>query len=144
MACPYFGPTTPHPGNLWPHRRSLPLGDGFSGYCSARDSEAECDDETLRLQCNLGYANCAHLPLDRELDVVRFYIQIESSVDPATLRVQFCGERVHLPATVGELRFNRSSSLWMDPPDPRLAALADAAVRVWISSHTRCVTTVPK
>lgn len=141
MACPYFIPTVPHPSDLWPHRYSLPLGDGFTGHCSAQGS-GECDDETLRLQCNLGYADCVHLPSDRELDAVRFYVQSErqASDGSTVLRVQFCGERAHLPSMVGELRFNQAISAWIDPPDPRLAALADAAVRVWISSHARSAT----
>jgi hypothetical protein len=100
----------------------------------------ECDIETLRSQCNLGYAQCVHLPADRELDAVRFYVQREpqTSEGPAILRVQFCGERAHHPSVAGELRFNQSSGAWMDLPDPRLAALADAAVRVWINTHARC------
>ena len=137
MACPYFIPTTPHPGELWPHRHNLPLGDGFAGHCGARASGEECDVETLRSQCNLGYAQCVHLPIDRELDAVRFYVQSgqQTSEGPAILRVQFCGERAHHPSMAGELRFNQASDAWMDQPDSRLAALADAAVRVWINNH---------
>jgi hypothetical protein len=137
VACPYFIPTTPHPGELWPHRHRLPLGDGFAGRCCARNPGPECDDETLRLQCNLGYAQCAHLPVHRELDAVRFHVSGGEQGESQTLRVQFCGERAHLPAKAGEWHFNLSTGTWVEPPDPRLRALADAAVRVWIASHAR-------
>ena len=57
MACPYFIPAEIHQGELWPHRERLPLGDGFSGRCGAQPPHGSCDDENLRLHCNLGYAD---------------------------------------------------------------------------------------
>jgi hypothetical protein len=132
VACPYFIPTVPHPLDLWPHRRSLPLGDGFAGHCGARPRQPECDDESLCLHCNIGYSECVHLPADRELDAVRFQFQTESST---VVRVLFCGERAHHPFIAGELRYDRASACWMDPLDSRLVPLANAAVCAWIGRH---------
>jgi hypothetical protein len=132
VACPYFIPSAPHPRELWPHRFRLPLGDGFSGICGARVQETPCDDETLRSQCNLGYAECVHLPVERELDAIRFHVRSENST---ILRVQFACEHQHQPAFAGELRYDRSSKIWVDPPDPRLVHLAEAAVRAWFGRH---------
>jgi hypothetical protein len=136
VACPYFVPIAPHPFELWPHRHSLPLGDGFSGQCGACSPAGECDDETLSSRCNLGYADCVHLPVERELDAWRFVVASESAT---VLRVQFCGERAHSPVLCGELRYDRSSASWIDLPDPRVASLAQAAIRAWIRRHVRAV-----
>jgi len=134
VACPYFIPTGPHQRELWAHRHRLPLGDGFAGNCGAAGQEAACDDETLRSQCNLGYAKCARLPEKREFDAVRFQVQSESLT---TLRIQFACEVAHQPAAAGELRYDQSSMKWMDRPVPSLMHLAEAAVRGWIRKHGR-------
>ena len=134
MACPYFIPAEPHERELWPHRDRLPLGDGFAGHCGACATAAPCDDETLRLLCNLGYAACEHLPAEREFDAVRFQVQSESST---TLRIQFACEAAHEPALVGVLRYDQSSMSWMEPPDARLLHLAEAVVHAWIGRHGR-------
>ena len=137
MACPYFIPAEPHERELWPHRYRLSLGDGFTGRCGARAPDARCDDETLRLHCNLGYANlclpgACICPPKREFDAVRFLVQSQSST---VLRVQFACERAHQPAFCGELRYDQSSRIWLDPPDPRLLPLAEAAVRAWVQGR---------
>jgi len=126
VACPYFLPDSHHELELWPHRYRLSLGDGFTGRCSL--SPVPCDDETLRTECNIGYAACPHVPAERPYDAVRFNIASQGTL----LRVQFACERSHLPASVGELRFDRSLMSWIDPPDPQLIILADAAIRAWI------------
>jgi hypothetical protein len=157
LACPYFIPDEPHPRELWPHRHRLPLGDGFTGRCQARPAEVRCEDETLRLHCNLGYAGigyadigdadlgvaaCVYLPADRAFDSVRFHIRSGDSggVDPgsgdrAALRVQFACERAHRPALCGELRYDRAARNWTEPPDQWLIPLGEAAVRAWIERH---------
>jgi len=134
VACPYFIPTQPHERELWAHRSRLPLGDGFAGRCGACAPDADCDDETLRWQCNLGYAECGRLPGEREFDAVRLLVQTESvgSEGSRRLRVQFVCEREHRPGWWGELRYDPSSRKWLQPPDGRLLALAEAAVRAWI------------
>ena len=136
MSCPYFIPDAPHERELWPHRHRLPLGDGFAGRCGACAPTACCDDETLRRQCNLGYAECVHLPAQREFDAVRFQLQSETST---IVRIQFACEGAHRPALAGELRYDQSSMRWMDRPDPRLLHLAEAAVRAWIGRHVHVV-----
>lgn len=141
MACPYFIPAEVHERELWPHRERLPLGDGFAGRCGAQAPKVRCDDETLRLHCNLGYAGlgyggrdpgCVHLPAGGTFDAVRFLVQRES---PVVLRVQFACERVHQPALCGALRYDQSVKLWLQPPDAQLLELAEAAVRAWIARN---------
>ncbi len=90
--------------------------------------EVRCDDEMLRLHCNLGYAGlgcagryagCMHLPAGGAFDAVRFMVQRES---PVVLRVQFACERAHQPALCGELRYDQSLKTWLERPDARLLA----------------------
>ncbi len=153
MACPYFIPAEFHPRELWPHRERLPLGDGFAGSCAAQSPKVRCDDETLRLYCNLGYAGshagshagsnagshaaglpaCLHLPTRGVFDAVRFLVQRES---PIVLRVQFACELAHQPAFCGALRYDQSLKRWIQQPDPRLVDLAEAAVRAWMARNT--------
>jgi hypothetical protein len=128
VACPYFIPAERHELELWSHRHRLPLGDGFSGYCGAREPKTLCNDDSLRLQCNLGYANCSHLPSERVFDAVRFLIYGQAPV----LSVQFACEREHHPALCGELRYDQSSMTWLDSPDAGIEHLAEASVRAWI------------
>ncbi len=137
MACPYFIPAEIHQGELWPHRERLPLGDGFSGRCGAQPQHGSCDDENLRLHCNLGYADlgcegCVHLPAGGAFDAIRFLVQRESA---AVLRVQFAGELAHRPAWCGELRYDHCVKMWLDAPDAQILHLAEAAVRAWIARN---------
>jgi hypothetical protein len=129
LACPYFIPAEIHERGLWPHRERLPLGDGFAGRCAQCPPESRCDDETLRLHCNLGYAECVHLPAKRAFDAVRFRVHRDSAT---LLRVCFTCERAHRPAASGELRYDPDSRRWLDEPDPGMLALAQAALRAWV------------
>jgi hypothetical protein len=140
MACPYFIPEEIHPSELWPHRHRLPLGEGFAGRCSLGGGE-RCDDETLRLHCNLGYGRCAHLvagesvagSLGLEFDCVRFGCLRESG----RLKLRFVCEHNHRPARHGELDYNLEAGCWEIAPEPSLAPLAGAAVRAWIARQAR-------
>jgi hypothetical protein len=137
VACPYFIPAQVHARELWPYRERLPLGDGFAGRCGAQAPQPLCDDEALRLHCNLGYAEvasapCVHLPARRTFDAVRFAVQTGS---PVLLRVQFACELAHRPAFSGELRYDCSSMTWLERPDARLLQLAEAAVRAWMARN---------
>jgi hypothetical protein len=49
--------------------------------------------------------------------------------------VQFACERAHRPVLCGELRYDRTARVWVDPPDAWLLPLAEAAVRTWIARH---------
>ncbi len=131
MACPYFIPTEPHERELWAHRQRLPLGNGFAGRCGAGEVESACDDETLRMHCNLGYSGCARLP-DKgcEWDAVRFSVLRESAT---VLRVQFACETAHRPAMAGELRYDLELQRWVVAPDARLVKLAGAAMRAFVA-----------
>jgi hypothetical protein len=134
VACPYFVPSKPHPRELWPHRERLPLGDGFAGHCAAQPASGDCDDETLRQNCNLGYAECANLPTERTFDAVRFQFTAQGATG---VRLRFACEREHRPAFCGELRYDRLTSQWSEPPEPRLLALAQAAVRAWTARNEK-------
>ncbi len=138
MACPYFIPDEVHERDLWPHRERLPLGDGFAGCCAAQAPKVRCDDEMLRLHCNLGYAGlgyvgryagCVHLPAGAAFDAIRFLVQREG---PVVLRVQFACELAHQPALCGALRYDQSLKTWLERPDAQLLDLAEATVRAWI------------
>ncbi len=156
MTCPYFIPSEVHQRELWSHRERLPLGDGFAGSCAAQSPNVRCDDETLRLHCNLGYAGryagcyagcnagphtsphaglpvCVHLPAGGAFDAVRFLVQRES---PVLLRVQFACELAHRPAFCGALRYDQSLKTWLEQPDPRILDLTQAALRAWIARNT--------
>jgi hypothetical protein len=142
MACPYFIPAEIHERELWAHRERLPLGDGFGGRCGAQAPDARCDDETLRLHCNLGYASagntgCVHLSGGGAIDAVRFLVQ---SAGPVILRVQFACECAHQPALCGELRYDQCLKIWLEPPDARLLHLAESAVRAWIARNASEIT----
>jgi hypothetical protein len=51
------------------------------------------------------------------------------------VRLQFACELAHRPALCGELRYDRAAGDWVEPPDPRLVPLAEAAVRAWLDRH---------
>ena len=128
MACPYFIPGEVHPRELWPRRHNLPLGDGFAGGCALRAGEA-CGEEALRAHCNLGYAPCNRLPSVRELDAVRLLCRRKGQ----TVHVALCGERDHRPVLTLELRYDAGGGRWMDAPEERFRAMADAAVRAFLA-----------
>jgi hypothetical protein len=164
MACPYFIPAEVHEREFWPHRERLPLGDGFAGRCAARAPSVRCDDETLRLHCNLGYAGLGCAPLgSARLDATGrdagddgagrgmgrdpgcVHLPAGGAFDAirflvqresaVMLRVQFACERAHLPALCGALRYDQSLKTWLERPDVRLLDLAEAAVRAWIARN---------
>ncbi len=128
MAGPYFIPGDIHPRELWPRRHNLPLGDGFLGGCALR-AGAACDDETLRMQCNLGYAACEHLPAARDLDAVRFVCR---RTQDGSVRVSLCAEREHRPVQTRELYYDVHQEQWSVAPEDDFRALAEAAVRAFL------------
>jgi hypothetical protein len=133
MCCPYFIPDQRHDADLWLWRQRLPLGDAFRGCCSASGHQGERpDDEALR-QCNLGYARCAWLPVERAADAVRFCVPRDA---PAILRILFAMELNHAPGESGVLEFSRPTSTWLNSHrDKRLQRQAECFLAAYLSRH---------
>jgi hypothetical protein len=110
VACPYFMPEERFE-STWPFPQRLPLGAGWSGRCTApgHDGARPTTDE-LTSGCNLGYAkSCSRLPADRHADAVRFAMGEERD---GILHVLFVCERGYLPASHGELLYERRTETW--------------------------------
>ncbi len=97
--------------STWPFPQRLPLGAGWSGTCTAPGHNgAPPTAEELTSGCNLGYAkSCSRLPADRHADAVRFALGEERD---GVLRVLFICEREYLPASFGELLYDRKRGAW--------------------------------
>ncbi len=134
MACPYFLPAERVTEEWWPHRRRLPLGDGWRGCCAARPGYHPGDEE-LREFCNLGYAaGCAHLPAERRADAVRFGV---NAVD-GRLRVLFVCERNYVPGSSGVIEFDAATRACLTPhPHACLQRLAECCLETWIAKRRR-------
>ncbi len=102
----------------WPFPQRLPLGAGWSGTCTAPGYDgARPSAEELTSGCNLGYAKtCSRLPDDRAADAVRFALGEERD---GLLHVLFVCERAHLPASYGELLYDRAHATWAKTHDHR-------------------------
>jgi hypothetical protein len=123
MACPYFFPIERMTEELWPHRRRLPLGDGWRGGCTAAPNAALSIDD-LRDRCNLGYASsCPRLPAEREADAVRFSVACDRD---GLIQVCFVLERAHEPLAHGRLLYALASESWIEPhADARVQRMAE-------------------
>jgi hypothetical protein len=125
MACPFFLPQKRIEVPLWPHPARLPLGDGWSGQCTAPGHEgAQPNDEELKDGCNLGYARaCPRLPRERPTDAVRFSLARDRDMK---LSVQFVCEIAHAPGAHGMLEFDAASNRWLSfHPDRRIQKMAE-------------------
>jgi hypothetical protein len=125
MACPYFYPTERHEAELWPHRRRLPLGDGFRGLCTI--GKVEPGDERLRDGCNLGYARqCPNLPAGRMADAVRFGLTLlDDRID-----VTYVLERNHCPGETGVLQYDPTAKVWsISHPNRCIQRMAECLVK---------------
>jgi hypothetical protein len=113
VACPYFMPEERFE-STWPFPQRLPLGAGWSGRCTAPGHDgARPNAEELTSACNLGYAKtCTRLPQERHADAVRFAIGEERE---GLLRVLYVCERAYLPASHGELLYDKARASWMKP-----------------------------
>ena len=102
--------------STWPFPQRLPLGAGWSGRCTAPGYDgARPSAEELTSGCNLGYAkSCRRLPADRHADAVRFAIGEEHD---GVLHVLFVCERAYLPASHGELLFDKAQRCWVKSHD---------------------------
>ena len=111
MACPYFMPDERFE-STWPFPKRLPLGAGWSGRCTApgHNGALPTPDE-LTSGCNLGYAKtCSRLPADRHADAVRFALGEERD---GMVCVLFVCERGYLPASHGELLYDKAQRRWV-------------------------------
>ena len=131
MACPYFYPIARHNAELWQYRRRLPLGDGFSGRCTAAGSDVALSDEQMGI-CNMGYASdCPNLPKDRHADAVHFCIAADKD---GIIQVSWVSVKDHAAAAHGVLAFDRSSSQWVtNHPHETLQQMADCYLRTYLS-----------
>jgi len=110
VACPYFMPEQRF-DSTWPFPQRLPLGAGWCGTCTAPGHEGvHPTAEELTSGCNLGYAKgCSRLPAERVADAVRFALGEERD---GLLHVLFVCEREHLPASYGELLYDKAHAAW--------------------------------
>ncbi|MGA2992348.1 MAG: hypothetical protein ABSD88_17905 [Candidatus Korobacteraceae bacterium] len=129
MCCFYFIPSKRQPAG-WPHPQRLPLGDAFEGCCSAPGHDgAQPGDEELK-QCNLGYARCPRLPVERPADAVRFGIGRDTGGE---LEIAYVCELNYLPGIHGTLVFSRAASAWVSPhSDARIQRKAQCFVETYL------------
>jgi hypothetical protein len=133
LACPYFMPTETLEGGTWQHPSRLPLGKGWTGYCTAPGHEG-VKPETADLHecCNLGYAvSCERLPADRQWDAVRFSV---ARADQTRVILLFVCERSYRPVDHGQLQFSLPS-MSCDTPhsDERIQQMASCFVQSHIA-----------
>ncbi len=123
MPCPYFLPTERTSIAALPHPEKLPLGNAYSGHCTAADMNPTAE---MLHDCNLGYADCAHLPCPRPADAVRFLTQ---SREPSRIVVTYVCEAKYAPVSHGTLIFDVNSNCWLERhPDRCLQRMAECCV----------------
>ena len=117
MACPYFLPLERFE-STWPFPQRLPLGVGWSGTCTAPGHEGtRPTGDELTSGCNIGYARgCGRLPAERHADAVRFALGEERD---GILHVLYACERAYLPASSGELLYDRTNQSWAKTHEER-------------------------
>src|SRR5690348_745683 len=108
MACPYFLPTTRTTVSGLIHPERLPLRDAYAGQCTAA-SVAPTED--MLHDCNLGYAECAHLPAARVSDAVRFAIRRDAD---GVVAIQYVCEAAHAPVCHGVLMYDVAAGDWRE------------------------------
>ena len=115
VACPYFMPEERFE-STWPFPQRLPLGAGWNGTCQAPGhGGARPTGDELTSGCNVGYArSCSRLPADRHADAVRFALGEERD---GLLHVLFVCERAYLPASSGELLYDKAQGTWVKTHD---------------------------
>ena len=148
MACPFFMPVDKFENGSWPHPARLPLGCGWTGYCTAPGHEREIlPREVLEEFCNLGYAStCPRLPRDRAWDAVRFAVTAEKEGTPRENRasdgrgasrivqLRYVCERQHLPVEHGTLEFDGAAMTWLrSHADGRVQKMADCFLNAYLA-----------
>lgn len=132
MACPYFLPQQRIANSPWPHPARLPLGDAWTGHCTAPGHEGvRPSDRELREGCNLGYARaCPRLPRQRSSDAVRFSLARDRD---QVLSVQFVCEIAHAPGEHGMLEFDAAAGRWSSAhADARIQKMAECYLESYL------------
>jgi len=135
LACPFFMPEERLHSD-WPFPQRLPLGGGWTGRCTAPGHDnARPSDAELKDGCNIGYAkSCSRLPAERHADAVRFCLGEESG---GVLHVLFVCEREYLPASHGELLYQRATGDWPKRhDDARVQRMAECYVETKLPRPT--------
>lgn len=136
MACPFFMPEQ-RMESTWPFPQRLPLAAGWSGMCTApgHDGAYPSDDE-LKSGCNLGYAkNCARLPAARHADAIRFALGEDCN---GVLHVRFASELAYLPASHGELLYDKASATWLSRhEDLRVQRMAECYLQTQLERRAQ-------
>jgi hypothetical protein len=132
LACPYFMPEKRLEAD-WSFPQRLPLGAGWSGTCTAPGQEgAHPAEDDLKSGCNMGYARkCGRLPADRQADAVRFAL---GEACNGILHVRFASELGYLPASHGELLYEKATGSWLQKhEDARVQRMAECYVEVQLA-----------
>jgi hypothetical protein len=154
MACPFFMPMERFEDGSWPHPARLPLGRGWSGYCTAPGHEGERPEAQDLQSCNLGYADsCLRMPATRAWDAVRFAVRANAlrnyngaktdgiktddvemrageTLPPGVMELQYVCERQHRPVEYGTLQFDAGSLKCLRPhADARVQRMAECFVQ---------------
>jgi hypothetical protein len=135
MPCPFFLPTEKFEAIALPHRARLPLGDGWSGQCTAPGHEGFTPNaQELADLCNLGYANqCSRLPAERRWDAIRFGVARDAG---SSISLTYVCEAGHCPVEHGTLEFD--GSRWTVPHcDTRLQRMAECYLEVYLSRRNK-------
>lgn len=150
MACPFFMPVAKLEDGAWPHPGRLPLGCGWSGFCTAPGHDGEFPSrEGLEQFCNLGYAErCDRLPRERTWDAVRFAVSVDRTavsgsrhpaaginniVSSRTIQVEYVCELQHLPKDHGKLEFDGEAREWIRRhPDDRVQKMAECFLETYL------------
>jgi hypothetical protein len=137
MACPFFFPQKRIENPPWPHPPRLPLGDGWTGHCTAPGHEgARPTNEELKDGCNLGYAHaCPRLPRERSCDAVRFSLARDRE---EKVSVQFVCEIGHAPGEHGMLEFDAVAQRWLSMhTDERIQKMAECFLQSYLRRKER-------
>ena len=108
MPCPYFHPTNPVSLGSLPHPDRLSLRNAYAGHCTAANL---VPTEAMLHDCNLGYADCAHLPADRPADAIRFAIRRDQN---SLIAISYVSEAAHTPVAHGVLIYDLDKGSWRE------------------------------
>jgi hypothetical protein len=132
LACPFFMPQQRFENGPWPHPSRLPLGGGWTGYCTAPGHEGDIPElVVLQDGCNLGYATCcSRRPSERRWDAIRF--QVTRSGERRLLLSYVC-ERNHKPSDYGTLEYDIALPGWIvSHADSRIQKMAECHIESYI------------